>query len=51
MSISRKLGILIFFMVPAVIGGGVVFHLFHNYTPVVIYEMVLLLIAGGVVSK
>ncbi|MBW1899396.1 MAG: hypothetical protein JRI61_10100 [Deltaproteobacteria bacterium] len=51
MSISRKLGILVFFMVPAIVGGGIIFHAFHDYTPVVVYEAVLYLIAGGFLSR
>ena len=51
MSVTRKLAILVFFMVPAIIGGGIVFHAFHNYTPVVVYELVLYLIAGGFFSR
>lgn len=51
MTISRKLGILIFFGVPAIIGGGVLYHFFHNYTPVFIYEILLILFAGALVSK
>ena len=51
MSISRKLGVLVFFMVPAIIGGGIIFHAFHGYTPVVVYEVVLYLIAGGFLSR
>ncbi len=51
MSITRKLGVLVFFGVPAIIGGGIVYHFFHDYTAVVIYEMVLLLVAGGFFSK
>jgi hypothetical protein len=51
MSVSRKLGILVFFMVPAIIGGGIIFHAFHDYTPVVVYEMVLYLIAGAFLSR
>jgi len=51
MSITRKLGILVFFMVPAIIGGGIIYHIFHGYTPVVVYELVLYLIAGGFLSR
>jgi len=52
MSISRKLGILVFFAVPAIIGGGITYHLFDgNYTPVFVYETILLLIAGVFFSK
>jgi len=52
MSISRKLGILVFFAVPGIIGGGIIYHIFDgNYLPVSIYETILLLIAGAFFSK
>ncbi len=51
MDISRKLGILVFCAVPAIIGGGIVYDIFGSYTPVFIYEALLLLVAGGIVSK
>lgn len=47
MSISRKLGILIFFGVPAIVGGGIIYSIFGGYTPVFIYELLLLFVAGG----
>jgi hypothetical protein len=52
MGISRKLGILVFFAVPAFIGGGITYSIFDgNYLPVFIYETVLLLIAGAFFSR
>lgn len=51
MDISRKLAILIFFGVPAIIGGGIVYGIFGSYTQVCIYEIILLLFAGGLISK
>ncbi len=52
MSISRKLGILVFFAVPGIIGGGITYYIFDgNYLPVFIYETILLLIAGAFFSK
>ena len=52
MDISRKLGILIFFAVPAIIGGGIIYASFgESFTPVFIYEALLLLIAGTFFSK
>ncbi len=50
MNISRKLGILVFLMVPAIIGGGILYAIFNNYVPVFIYEAVLLIFAGGFFS-
>ena len=52
MSISRKLGILVFCGVPAIIGGGILYALFgHSFTPVIIYETLLMLTAGAFLSK
>ena len=51
MNMSRKLGILVLFGVPAIIGGGIVYTGFGSYPPVFIYEAMLLLIAGGFFSQ
>ncbi|MFC1858107.1 hypothetical protein ACFL9U_08755 [Thermodesulfobacteriota bacterium] len=52
MDISRQLGILIFCAVPAIVGGGIVYHIFGgSYPPVFIFETILLLVAGGIISK
>jgi hypothetical protein len=52
MNVSRKLGILIFFGMPAIIGGGIIYSIFGgNYVPVFTYEIMLLLIAGGYISR
>lgn len=51
MNVSRKLGILIFTAVPAIIGGGIVYGIYHDFLPVFIYEAVLIALAGGLVSK
>ncbi len=51
MNISRKLGILVFCGVPAIIGGGIVYAVFGSYVPVLVYEVLLLFVVGGFVSK
>ncbi len=51
MSISRKLGILVFLGVPAIVGGGICYAVFGSYLPVLVYEVMLLLVAGGLVSR
>jgi hypothetical protein len=51
MDISRKLGILVFCGVPAIVGGGIVYHLFGSLIPVFIYEIMLMLAAGAFVSR
>jgi hypothetical protein len=51
MSVSRKLGILVVFGVPAIIGGGIVYSLFQNYTPMIVYEILLGFAALGFISQ
>ena len=51
MDISRKLGILVFCAVPAIIGGGIVYAIFDGWIPVLIYETLLLFAAGGFVAR
>jgi len=51
MDIARKLGILVFTAVPAVVGGGIVYYTFGSLTAVAIYEVLLLVGAGAFVSR
>jgi hypothetical protein len=51
MNMSRRLGTLVVFGVPVVIGGGIVYALFGSYVSVFAYEIILLLVAGGFASK
>jgi len=51
MNVSRKLGILVFCGVPAIVGGGIVYAVFGSYIAVLIYEILLLFVAGGFVSR
>jgi hypothetical protein len=50
MPISRNLGILVVFGVPAIIGGGIVYHFFQGYTPVIVYEILLGFAALGFIN-
>jgi hypothetical protein len=51
MDIPRKLGVLIYTMVPAIVGGGIVYHFFHGYTQVIIFEILLILVALGLIRN
>jgi len=51
MDVPRKIGILVFCAVPGIIGGGILYHFFHSYPVVGIYEFLLLCTAGAFVSK
>lgn len=51
MDVSRKLGILVFCGVPAIIGGGIMYAMFGSYIPVFIWEVLLVFAAGAYVSR
>ena len=51
MDIPRKLGILIYTAVPAIVGGGIVYHFFGSYTQVIVFEILLLLAAIGLIRN
>ena len=51
MDVSRKLGILVFFGVPAIVGGGIMYAMFGSYIPVFIWEVLLVFAAGIYVSR
>ncbi len=51
MTIPRIIGILIFFGVPAIIGGGIVYHFMESYPAVFTFEFILILAAGGFVDR
>jgi hypothetical protein len=51
MTVSRKLGILVFLGVPAIIGGGIVYWASGSYVTVAVYEALLLMVAGAFLSR
>jgi hypothetical protein len=51
MDVSRKLGIVVFCAVPAIVGGGILYAIFGSYLPVFVYEVLLILAAGCYVSR
>lgn len=51
MDIPRKLGILIYTAVPAIVGGGIIFHFFGGWTQVIIYELLLYMASLGIISR
>ena len=51
MNVSRRLGILVFFGVPAIVGGGIIMAIFDSLTVMWIYEALLLITAGALVSR
>lgn len=52
MDISRKFGIMIFSMVPAIIGGCVTYDLSGGSVPaVILFQVILLAVFGAFISK
>jgi hypothetical protein len=50
MAISRNLGVLVVFGVPAIIGGGIVYYFFQSYTAMIVYEVLLGFAALGFIK-
>ena len=51
MNVSRKLGIMVFFGVPAIVGGGIAYAAFGGYHAVATFEILLLGTAIGFLSR
>jgi zinc transporter ZupT len=51
MDISRRIGILVFCAVPAIVGGGIIVAIFGSLTPMWIFQALLLVTAGALVSR
>jgi hypothetical protein len=52
MNISRKLGIMVFMMVPAIIGGALTWWATHGSYPAVgVFVILLYTFAGSMISK
>jgi len=52
MDIARKMGIMVFGMVPAIIGGCVTYDLSGgSYYAVAVYQVILLFLFGGFICK
>jgi hypothetical protein len=51
MDVTRKLGILVVCMVPAIIGGGFVYHFTGSYASVAVWEVLLAIFAGAFISR
>jgi zinc transporter ZupT len=51
MTVARKLGILVFCGVPAIVGGGIVYAIFNSLMAIAIYELLLFFAAGAFVAR
>ncbi len=51
MDISRKLGIMVVTGVPAIVGGGIIHYFFGSYLQVIVYEIILLIAALGLLTN
>ena len=51
MDIPRKLGIMIFSAVPAIMGGGICFDIFHNsYIALIAFELLLIFTVSKIIK-
>ncbi len=50
-SISRKLGTLVIFGVPVIVGGGIVYHFTHSFPAMFVFEIILVFAALGFIDK
>ena len=51
MDVARRIGILVIFAVPAIIGGGIVYHFTDSLTSIAVFQVILLVAAGAFVSR
>ena len=51
MDFARMLGILVVFGVPAIIGGGLTFHIFHSWFAVILWEALVVFGAVTIAYK
>lgn len=51
MNIFRMIGIIIVFGAPAIVGGGLVYHVVHNWFAVAIFEALLIVGAATTAYK
>ncbi len=50
-AISRKVGTMVLMGVPVIVGGGIVYFAFGNFTTLIVYEVILGLASLGFISK
>lgn len=50
MDIARKLGMLVFCGVPAIVGGGIVYHFSGSMSAIFIYEAILIVAIGAILA-
>jgi hypothetical protein len=50
MDIARRIGMLVFCGVPAIIGGGIVYHFFGTLSSIFIFEIILLVAIGAILA-
>jgi len=51
MNWAWRFGMIILTGVPAIVGGGLLWHLFEKWTGVIIWEVVLLFLMSLIISK
>jgi hypothetical protein len=50
MDLARKFGIGIVMIIPAFVGSGALWHIFHSFIPVVVWFIIVAFVARGIVT-
>jgi alpha-D-ribose 1-methylphosphonate 5-triphosphate diphosphatase PhnM len=50
-AISRQVGTMVLMGVPAIVGGGIIYFIFGNFTALIVYEVLLAFTSLGFISK
>jgi len=51
MDFARKFGIGIVMIIPAFVGSGALWHIFHSFIPVIIWVIIMAFVAGGIITS
>ena len=50
-AVSKKVGTMVLMGVPAIVGGGIIYFIFGNFTALIVYEILLAFTSLGFISK
>ncbi len=51
MDLARKFGIGIVMIIPAFVGSGALWHIFHSFIPVIVWVIIVAFVAGGIITS
>ena len=51
MELARKFGIGIVMIIPAFVGSGALWHIFHSFIPIIIWVVIMAFVARGILTS